>query len=272
MVEMREVLLNGRWPLVLPEHRASRPEWTTGWEVERLASMHANLRPGDVVVDVGTEEGDISALVASWVRGTTGDLVLRDGLGREHDRIPGETTGGVFLVEPNPRVWPNVKAIWEANDLPSPLGTFVGFCADELRVTSGENDHAERGVIWPRCADGEVIGDHGFCNVSERPDIDSITLDALAGPRKVDGITMDTEGSELLVLRGAEETLRTDRPLVWVSVHPEFSVQMYGLTREDLLRFMWMLGYRSDLLAIDHEEHWLFWHPEGRQPTDWRAR
>jgi FkbM family methyltransferase len=269
---MREVVLNGRWPLILPEHRAARPEWSTGWEVERLASMHANLRPGMTVVDVGTEEGDISALIASWVSAIEIGI-MRDVVLEPTATGFGEPLGGVILVEPNPRVWPNVKAIWEANDLPAPLEAFVGFCGDELRLhNQGRSHNNHRGIEgrWPACADGDVIGDHGFCNLSERPDIDSITLDALAGSRRVDAITMDTEGSELLVLRGAEETLRTDRPIVWVSVHPEFSVDMYDLTREDLLRHMRTLDYRCEQLAIDHEEHWLFWPAEGATPRDFR--
>lgn len=268
---MREVLLNGRWPLILPEHRAARPEWATGWETERLASMHANLLPGDVVVDVGTEEGDISALLASWViqTETFGHV---DGTGAvletfEH-RSP-DQDGGVFLVEPNERVWPNVKAIWEANGLPDPLGTFVGFCGDIVHRHAHSPNHREGWSGWPACADGPVIGDHGFCNLWERPDIDSIPLSALVGDRKVDAITMDTEGSELIVLRGARFTLEKDRPLVWVSVHPQFSVDMYDLTREDLLRFMWELDYRSEILAVDHEEHWLFWPDEGSAPEHW---
>lgn len=82
---------------------------------------------------------------------------------------------------------------------------------------------------------------------------------------------MDTEGSELRVLQGAERVLADQRPLVWVSVHPQFSIDMYGLTREDLLAFMRAHGYRCEQLAIDHEEHWLFWPKEGPTPKDWRT-
>ena len=99
---MREVTINGRWPVIMPDHRADRPEWSTGWEVERLHSMHLAIRPADTVYDIGTEEGDLSALLGTWC-------------------------ARLHMFEPNPRVWPNVRAIWEANSLPAPAGCWSGF-------------------------------------------------------------------------------------------------------------------------------------------------
>jgi len=240
MTEMREVSINGRWPLVLPEHRAARPEWPY-WEKERLGSMYDHLGPGDLVFDVGSEEGDFPALWASW-------------------------GCGVVLVEPNPRVWPNVRTIFEANELPPPHGWFVGFAAPDNFIPPGEDDRAVSkrwrttggplDEAWPPCAYGPVIGDHGFSNLCERPDIPRVRVDELAdlyGPPTA--ITIDTEGSELAVLQGAAGVLDHHRPLVWVSIHPEFSVDMYGVTKEDCLQFMADHGYACELLAVDHEEH-----------------
>ena len=67
-VRMVPTLMNGRWELRLPSHRAYRREWTTPpyWEPERLDAMHALIEPGDVVYDVGCEEGDMAGLFASW--------------------------------------------------------------------------------------------------------------------------------------------------------------------------------------------------------------
>ena len=41
-----------RWDVLVPEHRAAWDGWT-GWELARFDSMHRNIRPGDVVFDVG---------------------------------------------------------------------------------------------------------------------------------------------------------------------------------------------------------------------------
>lgn len=230
---MRETLINGRWPLLLPEHRAARPEWPW-WEATRIAAMAHHLGPGDVVYDIGAEEGDMPALWASW--------------GCE-----------VVLFEPNPRVWPNIRAIWEANGLEWPLGCFVGFAAAEA---GGDwpTEWLGRGQ-WPSCADGELIGDHGFLNLAERPDVPRVTIDmAVTQHGAPTAITMDVEGAELEVLTGARETLETHRPKVWVSIHPEFMADMYGIDGGvDVIRgFMAASGYREQFLSIDHEHHWMF--------------
>lgn len=274
MTEGRIVSVNGNWDLWLPEHRANRAEWTSpaGWEKERLASMAANIGPGDVVYDVGTEEGDLSALFAMWTRPRIirGDeYVTRDGTGAEvpgsrrvmPDRIEGEG-GGVVLIEPNPRVWSNIKTIWQGNDLPAPLACHVGFAGPEDRGSEAwdaefVDPRDEDG--WPVYADGPLIADHGFLNLSERPDVPVVKIDTLASRvAPPTAITVDVEGAELAVMRGAEQTLRTHRPLVWISVHPEFGFHMYGVYESDLHGFMHSCGYVKRWLGFDHEHHWLY--------------
>lgn len=252
-VEAVPTLINGRWTLLLPEHRAARPQWGDwidgagrarhGWEAERLASMHANLRPGDVVYDVGAEEGDLPALWASW-------------------------GCHVVLAEPNPRVWPNIRFIWRANGLPPPLATWPGFLGDVDRTVVGERgpELLDGDTWWPACAGGPVIGDHGFCNLWERPDLPATTVDALvaSGVPAPDALTIDVEGAELRVLLGAERTLAEHRPLVWVSVHPEFMADGYGDHPAQLHQLLAEHGYAGEHLATDHEQHWLFAHRHGR--------
>lgn len=233
---MVRTMVNGRWPLLLPEHRALRPEWPW-WEAGRLAAMATVIGPGSVVWDIGAEEGDFPALWASW--------------GAE-----------VVLAEPNPRVWPNIAAVWRANDLPEPLLCWPGFLADadtEFRRQTVPNP--QRG--WPECAGGPVIGDHGFCRVEERPDLPTTTIDRLvnmgaAPPPTV--LTMDVEGAELHVLRGASTTMQVHRPEVFVSIHPEFMAHHYGIENgvEAVGSFMAALGYGEQFLTIDHEHHWWF--------------
>ena len=249
MTEMIPCRLNGKWDLTLPDHRAARPEWTTGWEVERLDAMHSVIQPGDTVVDVGAEEGDMSALCAQWA-GPTGNMVL---------------------VEPNPKVWPNIRAIWEHNDDLAPvLKWFVGFAARTTDLDPPMNDvnefwngtagHSE----WPNCAYGPLIGDHGFRQLYQQADATPTTrLDHLVNG--VDVITMDVEGSEMEVLAGARAILSTWKPVVFVSIHPQFMVDQFDTHPLALYDYMWHeLGYKSEHLATDHEVHVVFWHPEAR--------
>jgi hypothetical protein len=271
------VNVNGRWPLFLPRHRALRPEWPW-WEATRLAAMHHVIRLhvesftrrglGDqvtrpIVIDVGAEEGDFPALWSSW-------------------------GADVALAEPNPKVWPNIKLIWEANRLRPPLFCWPGFLGASPQFGTVEWGDTPP---WPACADGPVISDHGFCQLGERPDLPTGTIDGLVRALPVwddatgklshheqtdqcDGmarfpsvITMDVEGSELHVLEGAADTLDRYRPAVFVSVHPEFMAHHYAIAdgRQAVLDHMAGHGYEGTYLGTDHEEHWMFL-PEGARP------
>lgn len=253
MAEMVRALLNGRWWLTIPKHRADRPEWYTdkGWERARLDAMHDVIEEGDTVIDVGAEEGDMSALCAKWAG----------------------PTGSMILVEPNPRVWPNIRAIWDHNDDLAPVvDWFVGFLSAETvldppndNVTAVAEPMPDRDrVLWPQCAYGEVIRDHGFRHLAQEADATpQIRLDDLwSTDVSVDVITMDVEGSEFEVLKGAYEVLANDKPAVFVSIHRAFLWDLYKTKAPELHQWMNGLGYESRLLAVDHEEHWLFTHPQ----------
>jgi hypothetical protein len=200
---MQSTIINGRWQLMLPEHRAARPEWPV-WEKERLAAMHDTIKPGDLVFDCGAEEGDFPALWASW-------------------------GADVVMIEPNPRVWPNIRAIFHENEL-------------EHRVRD-----------W-------------FVGLPERPDCPITTLDVLGAHCGAECgktvITIDVEGAELTVLRGARAMLQKVRPVVFVSVHidmPWIDEKYPGDTGDKVAEYMESFGYKGQHLITDHEEHWVWW-------------
>jgi hypothetical protein len=249
--------INGRWTLKLPDYRAERPEWATGWERERLDAMHDLIEPGDTVLDVGAEEGDLSALYALW-------------------------GADVVLVEPNPLAWPNIRAIFEANGLAGMVrGSVVGFLAAEARGEPGVLLGGAHGAArargggdrwapwWPDCAFGPMVKAHGFLTLDAAPGVGALTLDGLVERRGCPPtvVTVDVEGAEADVLAGGPVLFSTDRPAVFVSVH----VNLPGLdeTHPDDLRdrvaaVMAGHGYEGRLLAVDHEEHWEWRHPGGR--------
>lgn len=239
--KMVKAKLNGAYEIILPEHRAKRAEWYTekGWEKERLTALKniiADQRLNDVgpvVYYVGAEEGEMPALCQMW-------------------------GAKVVLFEPNPRVWPNMKAIWDANKLEYPI-SFCGF------ASSRTNDLAHTSIYrgFPPSANGEVIGDHGFMNLSEidqsrsaEVKIDDLTT--IEGALQPTVITMDVEGSEWEVLRGAELTLRSHHPVIVLSLHPEFMYEMYHEYAFDCRSWIKGLGYKETLLDYQHEVHLLY--------------
>lgn len=232
---MLPVLVNGRWDILLPEHRAARPEWRIengGWERERLDHLHSTTKPGDRVLYVGAEESDMCALLQMW-------------------------GASVFLVEPNEAVIPNAKAIWDANGLDTPAGLYVGFCGGE------DSDNWADGAYvghWPECAYGPVIGDHGFKELHDPGDRPIVTIDTLVSKLGwvPDSISMDIEGAEWPALHGAEQTLREDRPRLYLSLHPEYVFRLYDVYAAEVRQWIKDLGYRETLLAYSHECHLVF--------------
>lgn len=230
--------INGSWVMRLPSHRAIQymQDPADGWERERLAAMHETIKPSDVVYDIGAEQGDMTALLASWAH-----------------------TGGLVAIEPNPWVWPCIKAIFDENDLTPPVATFVGFCGGEAKAPT-IGDGVRRGFFrgWPDCASGVIDPAAGFAHLAQEQDVvPTTTLDALVARTGLvpDVVTMDVEGAEWFVLKGATRTLAVHRPTVFVSVHPEFLADFFGQCPADVDRLMARAGYVGEHLATDHEVH-----------------
>lgn len=233
-------MLGGLQPIRLPRVRHDRPE-REHWEATRLTSMRSLLQPGDVIYDVGSEMGDLSALYALW-------------------------GCDVVLCEANPKAWPWARLTFEANDL-TPHACWWGFVSDV--TASGTDGGWSWEDPWPDCAYGPLVPETGFVTHHERgPEWATTTIDTLLNMTdRPDAITVDVEGHELAVMRGAEQTLIQYRPLVWLSVHPEFMVDQ-GDDPADLARFMESCRYVERFLTVDHEVH-VLWLPEERAETVW---
>lgn len=221
------------YPIILPEHRhafhSERPDWHKAW----LDSIHESLKPDDVVIDVGAEQGDLSALVASWV-----------------------PDGGVVLVEPQPLFWPTIRETFEANGL-RPIYSCVAYAGAETVHEPVIRDG------WPSEAYGTSADDPGFYHLNE---IDAPAL-ALSDPFEpgteegwpiAQAFIVDVEGAELHALHGAQAFLYWWRPLVWCAIHPEIMYDRYRHDPNELLAYMYRLGYRWDFLGFQGELHFKF--------------
>lgn len=222
---MKDVIVNDEWSISLPEHRAERPEWYTseGWEKKRIIHMIEHLTSFDTLYYVGTEEGDIAGIIKKY------------------------TGCNIGLFEPNDKVWSNIKAIWEANKLSKPDFCFSGF-ASNADVTP------EKGMSYdfPESANGALISDHGFMELHNH-NAPEIKIDTVQFP--CTAISIDVEGSEWEVLKGAEETILKHHPKIWLSVHPEFMFRMYEQYQQDLRNWIKDRGYKETLLDYQHEVH-----------------
>lgn len=243
---MKRALVNNRWSLVVPDDIA---DWDaiTGWEHARFESMHRHLAPGMCLWDVGSEHGWISALYG------------REMVGCDN----------MVLIEPSIEMWRSIWLTWGYNDLPAPAATWVGFITDHSRADQA--DGYDRIGVWPQPAIGYVEQPAmAYRSVARDREIAATSIDAMVarGVRAPLAITVDVEGAELLVLRGAARTLADVQPLVWLSIHPDLLERDFGGTKDAVIAEMEGHGYTATFLGADHEEHWLFQHPAGVK-TGW---
>ena len=66
---------------------------------------------------------------------------------------------------------------------------------------------------------------------------------------KIDLLSLDCEGSELRVLRGAEALLREQAPLIFCEIHPDF-LKNLGQSPGELAGFLEDLGYRVKPIEV----------------------
>lgn len=201
------------------------------WERERVRHMRQNLSKGEILFDVGAEMG--------WLSVVYGQIV---------------GPSNMVLIEPTKEFWPNIRAVWSRNFDTLPLAVYHGLFSD--KTTSKEVDE-----IWPRASRGDVIDKLAYTYIHDNPQqIKEITIDEYVNQTGIvpNALTIDTEGSELLILKGAKETLAHRNLKVWVSIHPDLGERDYGVKRQDTIDYLNEQGYVGKHLSTDHEEHWFF--------------
>lgn len=204
------------------------------WEKPRIDSILSVIRRGDVFYDIGVEHGWMSAIFAQQIGGET-----------------------MVLIEPSQEFWPNIKMTWDGNDFADPLATVQAFCG-------AEDTGAEILVgSWPSHIDGPECREMAYRHPNDHAEtIATASIDRISEvtghPPK--GITIDVEGAELGVLKGATHVLAHDRPHVWVSVHADLMKKDFNTTPRQLELFMRGLDYTPTHLGYDHEDHW-YWRP-----------
>ncbi len=229
--------VNSRYTVMMPSFIAEHGIWDN-WEPERFRSMEENLKKGDILFDVGAETGSISAIYAQFVGGDN-----------------------MCMFEGNPDNWQNIKATWDIEKLPAPKATFCGLVSN--RNTQDADFDREQRDGWPIVAlTGRIWRPRSYRYVHEHAAITpQISIDNFVVTREIEpeAITIDTEGAELLVLKGARNTLEVLRPLVWASLHDKsVAPDMVHGTAEETHDFMKSCGYIGEHLADDHESHWLY--------------
>jgi FkbM family methyltransferase len=188
------------------------------YEPHVTALFRRHLRPGMNVVDVGANIGYFTMLSASIVG----------------------SQGVVTAIEANPD---NARLLEASRRL-------NGF--DNIRIA---NVAAGKSVgmlmlktLWSNGIASELRGDSDIWHSRLVP---SIPLDRLIpSDRPLDFLKLDIEGGEYAALKGCEDSLRRDRPIIVSEFTPGYLPTISGVTPETYLEFLLGCGLK---LAVAHK-------------------
>ena len=110
-------------------------------------------------------------------------------------------------------------------------------------------DHVGRTNFYQKGLSSGIIFEEG----AKKFEASTTTVDRFLREQKIeriDLINMDCEGSELLVLRGAKETLRKNKVQVFCEVHHVFLKQL-GQSIGDLVKYLQGLEFQVQSVSLD---------------------
>lgn len=197
-----------------------------GYEPVETAFVRANLKPGDVFLDIGANIGWFTMLAST---------------------IVGER-GHVHSFEPRKPTVDYLRRSVEANSLSG-------------LVTVYEAGLADRDGDWHLAWAEGTANPGSSCLVesgSEAANLQTLAirlkaLDNLA-VEKVDFIKIDIEGAEMLAMKGGSKTIARNRPIVMSELHPKQLQIVSGVSPAEYIGWFRQQGYRIFLLEADRND------------------
>lgn len=215
--------INGTDPILIhPRFRG----FTEVHEPEVWTHLMSQIKPGDVVVDVGANIGLYTVAMAKRV-------------------APG---GKVFAFEPDPYNFTSLKSQVELNEisnLTEIYQTAVGNIDGKIAFDCQKNTQSHIDYSLDK---------KGF-------QIECVRLDTILRNKHIDIIKIDVEGFEEKVLEGASHLLsdKATRPrFLYIEVHP-FAWPAIGVSDQTLLKFLNQNDYRiltNDDNPVDRIDKW----------------
>lgn len=227
--EIIEIKFSGKVPVKIFLFRHLIDDFAGEWEADYVRELIDTLTLGMTVYDIGAENGELTILAGNIIGGEN-----------------------VHIFEPNKDYFPNIKTIWEANNLKNPANCFNGYVYEksDKDIKYGKLKDLGEGEIFYGCrhinhidTPMQMVSLDDYCQIFKRPDV----------------VMMDIEGGELSAVKGAKNLIKEYSPIFFISIHkPEFIMHRSDGTKEDLIKIFTDEGYSAIHLSTDHEEHWKF--------------
>jgi len=182
-------------------------------EVKFLESI---VKEGMHVIDIGANIGITTVAIAKRIR----------------------RRGKLYSFEPVPEYFKILKDNVSSNGLENVK-------VYELAVT----DQVGRIYFYQKELSSGIVFEEG----AKRFEVSTTTIDRFLSEEKIgriDLIHMDCEGSELLVLRGAEESLSKNKVKIFCEIHHDFLKQL-GQSVQDLVQYLQGLEFQVQSVSLN---------------------
>jgi FkbM family methyltransferase len=150
--------------------------------------------------------------------------------------------GKVYSFEPTPEYFNILRKNVRLNGLEDVVNV------RELAVT----DQVGRACFYHKGLSTGIVPEEG----AERFEVRTVNVDRFLNEEKIeriDLIHMDCEGSELLALKGAIETLRRNEVMIFCEIHHDFLRQL-GQSVEDVVAYLQSLEFQVHGVSLDELE------------------
>jgi FkbM family methyltransferase len=146
--------------------------------------------------------------------------------------------GKLYSFEPIPEYFNILKKNISSNRLENAR-------VHELAVT----DQVGRARLYQKELSSRIVFEEG----AKKFNVSTTTIDRFLDEEKIeriDLINMDCEGSELLVLKGARETLRKNKVKIFCEIHHDFLKQL-GQSVEDVIEYLQSLEFQLQSVSLN---------------------
>lgn len=169
------------------------------------------------------------------------------------------STARVIAFEPSPIAYHLLLRTLAVNGLDA-VEVRAAACGDSggtICLQEGVNSYIGAG---PTAERGEARDVDDLCRQAREAftsrTVPQVTLDQqLSGEAAVGLIKIDCEGYEFRVLKGAQRTLETLRPTLFIELHPEL-IRNIGDTPEDVVTLLERLSYRVECWTFHRTHQW----------------